>query len=218
VSRNAMHFRPHCLSTGVEGSRRLAAVTTLRSFSSAGEQTSTGLPAPARQVLEQLGDMQQKLKETADSVGLPQSLGDVQSRLQDLDKGVADAAAGIKAAATTASSTLGAQWQNATAISGNPDQLLQSLVPFASAAVTLSRASGELTPAQEENLSKVLPASLVIAIKTQVSAIPPDPQAAKLDAVVSQLDVIKSELSALREEMARASQGTPVQGDSSPRS
>merc|ERR1712029_960499 len=109
-----------------------------------GKQTSTGFPAPARQVLEHLGDMQQKLKETVDSVGLPQSLGDVQSRLQDLDKGVADAAAGIRAAATTASSTL-----------GNPDQLLQSLVPFASAAVTLSRVSGELTPAQEENLSKV---------------------------------------------------------------
>merc|ERR1712008_572741 len=175
-------------------------------FASAGEQTSTGFPAPARQVLEQLGDMQQKLKDMGDSVGLPQSLGDVQSKLQDLDKGVADATAGIRAAATSGTSTL-----------GSPEQLLQSLVPFASAAVTLSRASGELTQAQEENLSKVLPAPLFAAIKTQVSAIPPDPQAEKLDAVISQLDFIKTELSALREEMAKASQKAPVQGTSDPK-
>mmetsp|Transcript_59475 Transcript_59475/g.191374 ORF Transcript_59475/g.191374 Transcript_59475/m.191374 type:complete len:206 (+) Transcript_59475:79-696(+) len=194
------HARPLFLQ------RRIMMPRTFASTDST-EKAAPNILNPVK-ILESLDEVQGKLKEFGESAGLPQSLEEVQGKLQELGEtiqqkvpmGITDAAAGWTGAASKGIAEL---------MEGNSEKIIQAVVPFATAAVILSRAAGELSPAQEEKLREVLPGPAVEAIKAQIPVLPADPQLEKSQAVLERLDAIQAELAALRAEVAKTAPAEP---------
>mmetsp|Transcript_8550 Transcript_8550/g.25129 ORF Transcript_8550/g.25129 Transcript_8550/m.25129 type:complete len:211 (+) Transcript_8550:57-689(+) len=194
----ARSIRPLCLRARAPAPRQFTTSEHTSTQASAG-----GLLNPAK-VLESLEEVQHKLKELGESTGLPKSLDEVQGKLQELGEtlqqrvpqGLTDATSGLSTAASKGITDL---------LESNSEKLAQTVMPFATAAVILSRASGELSAEQEEKLREVLPGPVVASIKAQIPVLPVDPQLERSKAIVERLDALQAEVQALRAEVAKAS-------------